>query len=195
MKAADSETATDKTKVTAHGLLVFWYCDASITETVPIHFIYAACQHANLAALFCERVSPHDFSSSPAVIWLLDSVIGVNPAEDLPQDMPFMYPEMFEVDDERQERTCELDEVFLQKKRNHSHEYFCDADDCDIQTEFPDTLFKCTSPATNRECTLSIAKVMEHAMKTRNQDTAVISAKRLLGPVTNHAAVPERHPT
>jgi hypothetical protein len=142
IKAAGSKTASDKTKATAHRLLLFWYFDPSIAETVPVHFLRAACHHANLAAFFCEQASLPGSPLSPAVLWLLDWVL--NNDDNFPDDITWMYPAIFNVDEERSERIYQQDAASLARTLDQPHKYFCAALDCDIQVDFADALSECT---------------------------------------------------
>ena len=85
IKAILSPTASDKTKATAHGVLINWYLSSSQSD-LRSRYLHAACHHASLAARLCRKINPRNTPASPAVLWFMKKIF-----ERMAKDAPELY--------------------------------------------------------------------------------------------------------
>ena len=85
IKASLSPTTSDKTKATAHAVLINWYVSSSQSD-FRSRYLLAACHHANLAARLCRKINPRNTPAAPAVLWLMKNIF-----ERMAKDAPELY--------------------------------------------------------------------------------------------------------
>lgn len=145
LKAALSDTASDKEQAIAHGLLCEWYWDGVRMPYDPNtsqRYLFAACHHANKSAELCKRVSPPGALASSAVLSSLGSMAEPDARKN---DARLFYPHSLRAFEERELKEIESRQELVKKRLKHLNRYRCAAEDCDIETDSGYMLFRCTS--------------------------------------------------
>ncbi|KAF8959771.1 hypothetical protein BDZ97DRAFT_1922743 [Flammula alnicola] len=141
VKVVSSPSASDTLKATAHGMLIDWCVQASLTD-FRSRYLLAASHHANLAAALCRRVTPPGTHSSAAVLWFMKNVFQ-RQAADCPQLYVF-YKDAMRALDERDAQLKGSREKMQQKRLKNPNRYRCAAVGCGVQADTGKMLSQCS---------------------------------------------------
>lgn len=142
IKAILSPTASDKTKATAHGVLLNWYVSSSKSD-FRSRYLFAACHHANIAARLCRTINNSlKTPASPAVLWFMKHIF-----ERMAKGAPEMYLFYKDAQDVYEARNRQIEgqrEKMQLKRLKNPIRYRCAAVGCGVEADSGKMLSRCS---------------------------------------------------
>lgn len=142
VKAILSPRASDKTKATAHGALIYWHSNSSQTDWRSRN-VQAACHHANIAACLCHKINPPSTHVTPAILEFVHHVLK-RMAKNTPE-LCLLYKDAVDGYEDRNRQVAEEREKMQAKRLKNPQRYRCAAVGCGIEADTGKMLSKCTS--------------------------------------------------
>ncbi|EDR06475.1 uncharacterized protein LACBIDRAFT_328873 [Laccaria bicolor S238N-H82] len=142
IKAILSPGASDKTKATAHGALIYWHL-YSLRTDLQSRYVQAACHHANIAARLCRMINPPSTHVTPAILEFMHHVLK-RMAKNVPE-LCLLYKDAVDGYKDRNKQVAEEREKMQAKRLKNPQRYRCAAVGCGIEADTGKMLSKCTT--------------------------------------------------